>query len=89
MDDEYSDLEELESENIENENDLEEIESEKLTRKFSSPLEDRRMQSLRGYMPLHLCSFWHVSCTKIKKYKQTWMHPGLPLCRSLPGVYPF
>ena len=28
MDDEYSDLEELESENIENENDLEEIESE-------------------------------------------------------------
>ena len=46
MDDEYSDLEELESENIENENDLEEIESEKFTRKLSSSLEGRRRQSL-------------------------------------------
>ena len=72
MDDEYSDLEELESENNENEHDLEEIESEKLTRKLSSPLEGRRRQSLGEYMPLHLCSFWHVSCTKIKRYKQSY-----------------
>ena len=50
-------MEELESENIENEEDLEEIESEKLRKKIASPLEGGRRQSLGDYLPLHLCSF--------------------------------
>ena len=39
MDDEYSDLEELESENIENENDLGELESGEFNKNISKPLE--------------------------------------------------